>query len=317
VRLFYYQALAAQEMVDLRRKLSQLAEDAVHTSHQLGNVGQADQPDVLQAEVEGEQAQLAVVVAEQKQLRVWRSLAATVGKPVMPLTHLAGNLADLPEDNPDQWLQALLQDSPAVKIAELGVLRAEASLARAKREPIPDLQLRGGLQQNRELDATTNRPIGLQGFAEVGVQIPIFNRNQGNVQASRADIERAQHEVQRIQLVLRERAAALVQNYLTSRAMVEKYRSRMIPRAQKAYDLYVKSYAEMAAAYPQVLISQRTLFQLQTDYVVALETLWGNSIALKGFLLTDGLEAPSRPGEMDQPVRELNVPSSTPSMQPQ
>jgi len=316
VRLFYYQALAAQEMVDLRRKLSQLAEDAVHTSHQLGNVGQADQPDVLQAEVEGEQAQLAVVAAEQKQLRVWRSLAATVGKPELPLTHLAGNLEDLPEDNSDQWLQAILQDSPAVKIAELGVLRAEASLARAKREPIPNLQLRGGLQQNREIDATTNRPVGLQGFAEVGVQIPIFNRNQGNVQASRADVERSQREVQRVQLVLRERAAALVQNYLTSRAMVEKYRNRMIPRAQKAYDLYVKSYGGMAAAYPQVLISQRTLFQLQSDYIAALETLWGNSIALKGFLLTDGLEAPSRPGGMDQPVRELNVPSST-SMQPQ
>ena len=317
VRLFYYQALAAQEMVDLRRKLSQLAEDAVKTSHQLGNVGQADQPDVLQAEVEGEQAELAVVAAEQKQLRVWRALAATVGKPELGLTHLAGNLYELPDDNPDQWLPAILQDSPAVKIAQLGVLRADASLARAKREPIPDLQLRGGLQQNRELDATTNRPIGLQGFAEVGVQIPIFNRNQGNVQSSRADVERAQREVQRIQLVLRERAAALIQNYVTSRATVEKYQNRMIPRAQKAYDLYVKSYGKMAAAYPQVLISQRTLFQLQSDYIAAMETLWGNSIALRGFLLTDGLEAPSRPGGMDQPVRELNVPSSTSSMQPQ
>jgi cobalt-zinc-cadmium efflux system outer membrane protein len=315
VRLFYYQALAAQEMVDLRRKLSQLAEDAVKTSHQLGNVGQADQPDVLQAEVEGEQAGLAVVAAEQKQLRVWRALAATVGQPELPLTLLAGSLYELPDDNPEQWLQTILQDSPAVKIAQLGVLRADASLARAKREPIPDLQLRGGLQQNRELEATTNRPIGLQGFAEVGVQIPIFNRNQGNVQASRADVERAQREVQRIQLVLRERAAALIQNYVTSRATVEKYQNRMIPRAQKAYDLYVKSYGEMAAAYPQVLISQRTLFQLQSDYVAALETLWGNSIALRGFLLTDGLEAPSRPGGMDQPVRELNVPSSTSSTQ--
>jgi cobalt-zinc-cadmium efflux system outer membrane protein len=317
VRMFYYQALGAQEMLDLRHKLSKLAEDAVQTSRQLGNVGQADQPDVLQAEVEGEQAELAVVAAEQNQLRAWRALAATVGKPQMPLTHLAGNLEDLPENSPDQWLQAIVQESPAVKIAELGVLKAEASLARAKREPIPDLQLRGGLQQNRELDATTNRPIGLQGFAEVGVQIPIFNRNQGNVQASRADVERAQREVQRIQLVLRERAAALLQNYVTSRSTVEKYRNRMIPRAQKAYDLYVKSYGGMAAAYPQVLISQRTLFQLQTDYITALENLWGNSIALKGFLLTDGLEAPSRAGEMDQPVRELNVPSPTSSMQPQ
>jgi cobalt-zinc-cadmium efflux system outer membrane protein len=315
VRMFYYQALAAQEMVDLRRKLSNLAEDAVQTSHQLGNVGQADQPDVLQAEVEGEQAELAVVAAEQNQLRAWRALAAAVGKPEMPLTHLAGKLEDLPEDNPDQWLQAIIQESPAVKIAELGVLKAEASLARAKREPIPDLQLRGGLQQNRELDASTNRAIGLQGFAEVGVQIPIFNRNQGNVQASRADAERAQREVQRVQLVLRERAAALMQNYMTSRSTVEKYRNHMIPRARKAYELYLKSYGGMAAAYPQVLISQRTLFQLQTDYIAALENLWGNSIALKGFLLTDGLEAPSRAGGMDLPVRELNVPSPTSSMQ--
>jgi len=316
VRMFYYQALAAQEMVDLRHKLSKLAEDAVQTSHQLGNVGQADQPDMLQAEVEGEQAELAVVAAEQSQVRAWRALAATVGKPQMPLTHLAGSLEDLPEDSPDQWLQAILQESPAVKIAALGVVKAEASLARAKREPIPDLQLRGGLQQNRELDATTNRPIGLQGFAEVGVQIPIFNRNQGNVQASRAGVERAQREVQRVQLVLRERAATLLQNYVTSRSTVERYRNHMIPRARKAYELYLKSYGGMAAAYPQVLISQRTLFQLQTDYIAALENLWGNSIALKGFLLTDGLEAPSRAGEMDQPVRELNVPSPTSSMQP-
>ena len=317
VRLFYYQALAAQEMVDLRHKLNKLAEDAVQTSHQLGNVGQADQPDVLQAEVEGEQAELAVVAAEQNQLRAWRALAATVGKPEMSLTHLAGNLEERPEDNPDQWLQAILQESPAVKIAQLGVLKAEALLARAKHEPIPDLQLRGGLQQNRELDAATNRAIGLQGFAEVGVRIPIFNRNQGNIQASKADVERAQREVQRIQLVLRERAASLLQNYVTSRSTVERYRERMIPRAQKAYELYVKSYGAMAAAYPQVLVSQRTLFQLQTDYIMALETLWANSIALKGFLLTDGLEAPSRSGEMDQPVRELNMPSPATSMQSQ
>jgi cobalt-zinc-cadmium efflux system outer membrane protein len=91
----------------------------------------------------------------------------------------------------------------------------------------------------------------------------------------------------------------------------------MIPRAQKAYELYLKSYGRMAAAYPQVLISQRTLFQLQGDYIAALESLWGNAIALRGFLLTDGLEAPSRAGGMDQPVRELNVPAPTTSMQPQ
>ena len=317
VRMLYYHALAAQQMVDLRHKLAKLAEDAVETSRELGNVGQADQPDVLEAEVEGEQAELAVVAAEQNRIRRWRELAATVGKPEIPLTPLAGNLEDMPAGDPDQWTKAILEESPAVKIARLGVLKAEASLARARREPIPDLQLRGGIEQNLELDAITNHTIGLQGFAEVGVQIPLFNRNQGSVAAARADLERAQQEMQRVQLVLRERSAALLQNYATSRTTVERYRDRMIPRARKAYELYSKNYSGMAVAYPQVLIAQRTLFQLQTDYITALDNLWASSIALKGFLLTAGLEAPGRAGEMDRPVRELDIPSSVSSMPPQ
>ena len=314
VRILYRKALAAQQMLGLRNKLAKLAEDAVQTSRQLANVGQADQPDVLQAEVEEEQAELAVVAAQQNQIRRWRELTATIGKPDMPLTPLAGTLEDMPEGNPDQWMHAILEESPAVKIAQLGVLKAEASLARAKREPMPNLQLRGGLEQNLELEPITNRTIGLQGFAEVGVQIPLFNRNQGGIAAARADLERTQQEVKRVQLVLRERAAALLENYATSRSTVDRYRDRMIPRARKAYELYSENYRGMAASYPQVLIAQRTLFQLQADYIAALDNLWANAIALQGFLLTDGLETPARAGEIDRPVHELDIPSSTGSM---
>ncbi len=308
VRLAYYRALAAQEMVEMRHELEQVAQDAVATSHQLANVGQADQPDVLQAEVESEQADLAVTMAGQNQLRVWSELAAGVGKPSLKMTHLDGRLEDAPEDSPERWLQAIVEESPAVKIAQAGVEKAEASLARARKEAIPDLQLRAGMQQNRELDATSGRPIGLQGFADAGVEIPLFNRNQGNVEAARAEVERSRQEVQRIRLVLRERAASLLENYSNSRLAVERYRERMLPRARKAYDLYKSSYQQMAASYPQVLIAQRTLFQLQTDYITALESLWTNAIALKGFMLTDGLEAPTRAGEVDRPVREVNMP---------
>lgn len=309
VRILFYQALGEQKRLELRRNLSHLADDAVETSNQLFNVGQADQPDVLQAEVEAEQSKLAITVAEESQLRTWRSLAATVGKPDLPLTQLEGNLEETPAVS-DDLLQALLGDSPAVKIAELGVTRAEASLTRASREPIPNLLLRGGLQQNRELQEFSGRPVGMQGFAEVGVQIPLFNRNQGNVAAARSEVERSHSEVQRVQLLLRERAAPFFQSYITARSTVERYRTQMIPRASKAYELYLAKYKQMGAAYPQVLIAQRTLFQLQTDYIGALESLWMNALALKGFLLTDGLEAPARPGELDRPVREINLPSA-------
>lgn len=308
VRMSYVEALAAQETLELRRNLFKLAQDAVETSHQLANVGQADAPDVLESEVEAQQADLAVTAAEQSQQRVWKQLAAVVGKPELPLSKLSGNLEDTPQVNTDELLEKLLAESPAVKIAELGVSKAEATLARAKREPIPDLQLRGGLQQNRELLGLSGRPIGLQGFAEVGVQIPIFNRNQGNVESDKADLERARREVERVRLLLRERAAAVAQNYITSQNAVQRYKSQMIPRARQAYEMYIKKYHDMAAAYPQVLIAQRTLIQLEVAYITSLESFATSSITLQSYLLTDGLEAPAQPGEIDRPVREVNMP---------
>jgi len=307
VRMSYIQALAAKQTLELRQNLSKLADDAVETSHQLANVGQADTPDVLESEVEAQQAQLAVTMAEQNQQRVWKALAAVVGNPRLPLMKLEGKLEDTPPVNADELVEKIVNESPAVRIAELGVKRAEAALVRAKREPIPDLQLRAGMQQNGEL-LSDGRSVGLQGFADVGVRIPIFNRNQGNIATAKADAERAKREVERVKLVLRERAASVVQNYTFSQTAVDRYKNQMIPRARTAYEMYTKKYQDMAAAYPQVLIAQRTLMQLEVAYITALENFATSSLSLQSYLLTDGLEAPSQPGGIDQPVREINIP---------
>ena len=309
VRMSYIQALAAQQTLELRQDLSKLANDAVETSHQLANVGQADAPDLLESEVEAQQAQLAVSMAEQNQRRVWKALAAVVGNPRLPLMKLEGKLEDTPPVNADELVEKIVNESPAVRIAELGVKRAEAALAREKREPIPDLQLRGGMQQNGELlSEPSGRAVGLQGFADVGVRIPIFNRNQGNIATAKANVERAKSEVERVKLLLRERAASVVQAYAFSQTAVDRYKNQMIPRAQKAYEMYSKKYREMAGAYPQVLIAERTLMQLEVSHISALESFATSSVSLQSYLLTDGLEAPAQPGGIDTPVREVNMP---------
>jgi cobalt-zinc-cadmium efflux system outer membrane protein len=308
VKMSFIQALAAQQTLELRQNLGKLADDAVETSRQLANVGQADAPDVLEAEVEAQQADLAVIMAEQNQQRAWKELATVVGNPRLHLMRLEGTLEDTPAIDTDALVEKIVNESPAVKIAELGVKKAEATLARAKRETIPDLQVRAGMEQNRELLDATGRSVGLQGFADVGVQIPIFNRNQGGIATTRADVQRAQREVERVKLALRERAATVVQNYTYSQTAAARYKNQMIPRAQKAYEMYARKYREMAAAYPQVLIAQRTLMQLQIAYLNSLESFAANSVALQSYLLTDGLEAPSQPGEIDRPIREMNVP---------
>jgi outer membrane protein, heavy metal efflux system len=70
---------------------------------------------------------------------------------------------------------------------------------------------------------------------------------------------------------------------------VQQYKAEILPRAEQAYQSYQTSYQQMAAAYPQVLIAQRTLFQLEGDYVAALENAWQSALLIRGFGLRDGL----------------------------
>jgi outer membrane protein, heavy metal efflux system len=311
VKIQYYQALAVQEMVDMRKELSRISSETAKYSRQLFNIGQQNESEVLQAEVVAQEADLAVIAAEHARRRAMTSLAAVVGNPTVREATLGGSLEEnLPELNEQELLDLLLQESPAVRIARVGVTRAEAALARARRERVPDLVLRGGLEQNLEQQEMTGRAVGLQGFAEVGLRLKLFDRNQGNIQAAQADLERSQAEVKRIDLVLRERSASFVENYRTAKIMADRYRTEILPRAQRAYELIYKRYGLLQASYPQVLLSENMLFQAETDYIQNLQTVWANAIGLQGFLLTDGLEAPARPTDVDRPVREVNVPSA-------
>lgn len=312
VRIAFYQSLVAQEMVEMRGKLSQLAKDAVETTRQLLNVGQADQPDLLEAQVEADEADLAVIAAEQQQQSAWRMLAAVAGKPDLPPARLAGILEDFPQIDPNQVLQTILRDSPAVKIAQLEAARADAALARARREVVPDLFVRAGYLDNLErLEVTSPAAVGSEGFAEVGVDVPLFNRNQGNIEAAKAERERATLEMQRVSLALQQATAPVLQSYASARAAAERYKKQTLPNATRAYTMYLQRYREGAAAYPQVLIAQRAVFQLQTSYVSALESVWVSATELQGLLLTGGLDT-WRAGAFDsaRPMTEINAPST-------
>ena len=109
-------------------------------------------------------------------------------------------------------------------------------------------------------------------------------------------------------LLLRRTAQRLLQAYLTEQVEVERYKSEMIPRAARAYQLYLSKYRQIASAYPQVIISQRTLFQLRVSYIQTLESLWKSAIALQNFALSGGLDAPTPSGNSSTTI---NLPNSS------
>jgi cobalt-zinc-cadmium efflux system outer membrane protein len=291
VRMAYYRVLAAQERLALKRSILGISQSTVRIVRQLGRVGQADETEILEAEAEEQRMEIAVGIAEQMLRREWTTLVSVVGVPSLPAGGVAGRIdADLPPLDQDQLLASLLAESPTIRSARANLERDEASLQRAKREPIPDLIVQGGLQQNLEsLSVPQNRKVGLQGFAEVGVQLRLWDRNQGAIRAEGAGVEAAREEVRRVELELRNRFAMYGEDYGSSRLIADKYRVEILPRLERAYKLMVEQYGLMTASFIRVLILERMLYENETAYVDALEHTWTSSIALRGFLLDGSL----------------------------
>ena len=297
VTQMFYHALSAQQMVLVRGRLVGLATDAVQTARQLANVGQADSPDVLQAEVEQEQAAIDYTVSQREFMQRFKSLAAVAGSPATEMAPLDAapdaTLDAPPAIDEARIVDTIVQQSPTIKEAQQQAAVAEARLKSAKREVVPDIQLRAGEQQNLEaLPEAPGKKTGAQSFASVGIELPLWNRNQGNQQAASAELEEARQEITRSQLSLRRDAEGLLQNYLSAKLETERYRTALLPRARRAYELYLAKYQNMAQAYPQVIVSQRTLFELEVHYIDALDRMWQNAIALENDTLQGGLEKP-------------------------
>ncbi len=292
----FYRALTSQAEVLLRQRLLRVALDAVETAHQLANVGQADAPDILQAEVEAEQAKVEFVRAQREYLQDFAVLATEAGSRDIQPAPLKGDFEHPPEIDAEKQVAEIVDQSPQVKRVLQEVAIAEARLKDARRESVPDITIRAGEWWSGEVIESSGQPAGPMSFADASIKLPLWNRNQGNLDAAKAEVERARQNVARTQLYLKNQAEPLAQNYLASRFEADQYRDELLPRARRAYELYLMKYQQMAEAYPQVLVSQRTLFQLQVDYHHALGQVWANAVALQNYTLSRGLDAPINTG---------------------
>jgi cobalt-zinc-cadmium efflux system outer membrane protein len=230
VRLLYAEALGAQDVADLKKELTRLAEESVNVSGELYNVGLADRPDQLKAEISRTRAEAEYFEARNKYEEVWQKLGAMIGSPEMQPVRLSGNLTDLPGViDPQELLANLLKESPEIKAAQVKVERARLALRRARAEKVPDLYLRGGVGYNNELieESPVRRRVGAEGLLEIGVTLPIFNRNQGGIKTAEAELAITEREVERLQLTLRTRFAEVLRNYRTSVFLADRSLARI------------------------------------------------------------------------------------------
>ena len=124
---------------------------------------------------------------------------------------------------------------------------------------------------------------------QVGIPIPIFDRNQGNIRSAEAEWVAACNEVRRLELDLQDQLAVAYRRYANARQQADRYGQRMVPRAARSLKLVTDGYQTGQVQYLTLLTAQQTYLQVNLSYLDSLRELRTSAAIIDGQLLSGSL----------------------------
>jgi cobalt-zinc-cadmium efflux system outer membrane protein len=283
VRQSFYRALVAERRVEVTSQLVVTTGKAVKSSQDLLELQEIPTAALLQTEVEQQNARLLLRTAENERRAAWQALSAVVGDENLPEQPLVGDPTQLPQELAWQAeLERLTSHSPEIGAAAAELIRARRALQRACVEATPNVATQLSVQYD---DSTSYTVAGVQ----VGVALPLWNRNQGGICQAQSEVTVASQNIERVALGLQRRLSNAFRRYADARAQVEIYAGEILPRADRTFELIGQGYAQGEMGYLDLLTAQRTYAQTNLAYLDALGALWQSWAEIDGLLLRDSL----------------------------
>ncbi len=303
VRSNYFAVLVALERFRVNRALSEFAAAIyrAQTSQVVGSLAAPYEP--YQVRVLAMQAQTQLIQSQHDYESAWRKLAATMNCPDMPPAPLAGRVdVGVPLIAYEDAKQRLLQVHPNLLMARNSVTKAQYQLKLAQLTPnVPDVDVNTVIEHD-----FTTPPFNTVLSLQVGVPLPIFDNNRGNILAADAALARACSEYDRARNELLGDLADIYARYQTNRESFAYYQQSILFDQVRAYRaLYQRHQQDPdSIAFSDVVSAQQTLAGTIATYLQLLGDQWQAVIDLAGLLQADDLLQLGRP----QPAAIPTVP---------
>ncbi len=310
VRRNYFLALIAQERLKFARGLADLFQYAFEAQIDLVAGGESAAYEPLQLRVFAVEARNAVIRAGNDYVSAWRQLAAVLNSPALKPRELDGSPEmPVPDITYENALAMMLARHTDLSIAQTKINKSEFNLGLQKVTPIPNVDLYGTVQY----DDTTTLDSVTYNF-QLGLPIPVFNKNQGNISSAEAKIVENHQNLVAAQIDLTTQLAEIYARYASNRVLAQNYREEILPDQVRTYRGVYRRFREGAdnVDFAQIIVTQQQLGQIIGDYVNVLSAQWQAVVDLAEVLQADDLlsldqNQPLPAGE-PQPPKPLLVP---------
>jgi cobalt-zinc-cadmium efflux system outer membrane protein len=261
------------------------------------------------------QAELSLIQARNRYTSSWKQLAASINARDMSPAPLLGKVDEnMPRYRYEALRDQMLANHTDIAVARNGVVQAQRVITREQVRNVPDLQNNFYFEQD-----TLAKAQGQQNFQfgyQIGMTVPVFNRNQGAIMSARAMFARATAEVPRVQNVLVQQLADAFERYETARAQSALYRERILPNLVTAFrGVYNRYQFDVPGAvnYNDIVTAQQNLATQMANYLQALQMLWQAQADLLGSVQVVDPNELARPTDPQVPD---TWPDATPRVMP-
>ncbi len=303
VRSNYFQVLIAEKGIEINRALVALTDEVYQIQLRQFAAGEAAGYEPLQLYAQAVQGRNALVQSEASYRANWKQLAAALGQPNLPPTPLAGRI-DLPVPviDPEGARARIVETHTDILAARNRILQAQVNLRFQQLTRAPDLLTNTVLQYDH---AAKNPQFNLQ----LGVPVPLFDRNQGNIRAAQTQIASTTAALTATENDLLSRLADATGRYESNRLIVVNYRDKILPALTQAYRGLIRRYQQEPAdvpagkvAFNDIVVAQQNLAQALQTYLTALGAQWQAVVDLANLLQVEDLysEPPKPPAPDDK-----------------
>lgn len=283
VRAAFFTAIILQKRTERLRELATLTSSSAEKAKQLYQGGEGSLTDQLLLSSEASTALALSEAADTERWAAFQSLAAVSGIPATRVLLLDGNpFQSWPVPELDTVQQLLSNRNSRIDEQRFLITAARVRLARERVEPIPNLLIDAGYQRSV---ADPNN----QALIQVGIPLPIWNRNQGNIRSARATIRRQQDDTRRLEYSLLAQATDALGSFAAAQKQVERFESEVLPATEKALALIQEGAKQGQFDVLRVLLAQRTLVNAQLAFLDAQDLRLASLATLSGLLQWDDL----------------------------
>ena len=259
----FYEVLVAQERLALSKSSFEVANAAVNAATKRVNAGKSSPVEETKSNIAAFTAKIELNQANSQLNSSRKRLSALWGNPFPVFEQAYGDVENIPLVPSFENLLALLENAPAIGIANLEVSARGGSTKLARSQSTPNITISAGIVHNNELGLN-------QAILGLSVPIPLFDRNQGNVQEAVSLQYKAQDELIALKTQLATKLAGEHERLSVARLSAISLREEILPGAQNAFEAANKGFNAGKFNFLDVLDAQRTLFQAKSQYIQVL-----------------------------------------------